>query len=81
MAAFSVAAFVLCFSLTGATNIASGFADKKAYNKGYKAIKKGDYPEAEKIFRDLLGKDAEFRSPEAKKYSRRVRSCRARAPD
>ncbi len=58
MAAFSVAAFVLCFSLTGATKIASGFADKKAYNKGYKAIKKGDYPEAEKIFRDLLGKDA-----------------------
>ncbi|HZM99423.1 MAG TPA: aspartyl protease family protein [Pyrinomonadaceae bacterium] len=58
MAAFSVAAFVLCFSLTGATTIASGFADKKAYNKGYKAIKKGDYPEAEKIFRDLLGKDA-----------------------
>jgi Flp pilus assembly protein TadD/predicted aspartyl protease len=58
MAAFSVAAFVLCFSLTGATNIASGFADKKAYTKGYKAIKKGDYPEAEKIFRDLLGKDA-----------------------
>ena len=58
MAAFSVAAFVLCFSLTGATNIASGFADKKAYTKGHKAIKKGDYPEAEKIFRDLLGKDA-----------------------
>jgi tetratricopeptide (TPR) repeat protein len=57
MAAFSVAAFVLCFSLAGATNIAAGFADKKAYNKGYKAIKKGDYPEAEKIFRDLLGKD------------------------
>jgi len=58
MAAFGVAAFVLCFSLTGATNIAAGFADKKAYNKGYKAIKKGEYPEAEKIFRDLLGKDA-----------------------
>ena len=58
MAAFGVAAFVLCFSLTGATNIAAGFADKKAYTKGYKAIKKGDYPEAEKIFRDLLGKDA-----------------------
>jgi tetratricopeptide (TPR) repeat protein/predicted aspartyl protease len=58
MAAFSVAAFVLCFSLAGATNTAAGFADKKAYNKGYKAIKKGDYPEAEKIFRDLLGKDA-----------------------
>ena len=58
MAAFCVAAFVLCFTLTGATNIAAGFADKKAYNKGYKAIKKGDYPQAEKIFRDLLGKDA-----------------------
>ena len=58
-AAFSVAAFVLCFALTGATNIAAGFADKKAYNKGYKAIKKGDYAEAEKIFRDLLGKNAQ----------------------
>jgi Flp pilus assembly protein TadD/predicted aspartyl protease len=58
MAAFGVAAFVLCFSLTGATNVAAGFADKKAYNKGYKAIKKGDFPEAEKIFRDLLVKDA-----------------------
>src|SRR6185295_2478894 len=29
-----------------------------AYTKGYKAIRKGDYPQAEKIFRDLLGKDA-----------------------
>jgi tetratricopeptide (TPR) repeat protein len=58
LAAFGVAAFVLCFALAGTTNIAAGFADKKAYNKGYRALRKGDYTEAEKIFRDLLGKDA-----------------------
>ena len=57
-AAFSVAAFVLCFALSGTTHTAAGFADKKAYNKGYRALRKGDYAEAEKIFRDLLGKDA-----------------------
>ncbi|HEY0430367.1 MAG TPA: aspartyl protease family protein [Pyrinomonadaceae bacterium] len=57
MAAFSVAAFVLCFAFAGATNLASAKADKKTYNKGYRAIRKGDYEEAEKIFRDLLGKD------------------------
>lgn len=55
MAAFSVAAFVLCFAFAG---IAGAKADKKAYNKGYRAVRKGDYAEAEKIFRDLLGKDA-----------------------
>ena len=54
MAAFSVAAFVLCFAIAG---IAIAKADKKAYNKGYRALRKGDYTEAEKIFRDLLGKD------------------------
>jgi len=58
MAAFSVAAFVLCFALAGTTNVAAGFADKKAYNKGYRALRKGDFEEAEKIFRELLGKDA-----------------------
>src|SRR5574338_225137 len=58
MAAFSVAAFVLCFAFAGATNLAFAKADKKAYNKGYRAVRKGDYAEAEKIFRDLLGKDA-----------------------
>src|SRR5688572_23412137 len=58
MAAFSVAAFVLCFAFTGATHTTSGFADKKAYNKGYRALRKGDFPEAEKIFRELLVKDA-----------------------
>lgn len=57
-AAFSLAAFVLCFALSGTTHTAAGFADKKAYTKGYRALRKGDYVEAEKIFRDLLGKDA-----------------------
>jgi tetratricopeptide (TPR) repeat protein len=59
MAAFSVAAFVLCFALAGTTNIAAGFTDKKAYTKGYRALRRGDFQEAEKIFRELLGKDAQ----------------------
>jgi tetratricopeptide (TPR) repeat protein len=58
MAAFSVAAFLLCFAFAGATNSAAGFADKKAYTKGYRAVRRGDYPQAEKIFRELLNKDA-----------------------
>ena len=58
MAAFSVAAFVFCVALTGATQSASGAADKKAYNKGYRAVRKGEYEHAEKIFRELLNKDA-----------------------
>src|SRR5215211_9271604 len=58
MAAFSVAAFMLCFAFSGATQTAVAAADKKAYNKGYRAVRKGDFPEAEKIFRDLLNKDA-----------------------
>lgn len=58
MAAFGVAAFVLCFALAGTTHIAAGFADKKAYDKGYRALRKGDFQDAEKIFRELLDKDA-----------------------
>ncbi len=58
MATFGVAAFVLCFALAGMTNIAAGFTDKKAYTKGYRALRKGDFQGAEKIFRELLGKDA-----------------------
>jgi predicted aspartyl protease/Tfp pilus assembly protein PilF len=58
MAAVSVAAFVLCFAFAGAANLALAKVDKKAYNKGYRALKKGDFEEAEKIFRELLGKDA-----------------------
>ena len=58
MAAFSVAAFVLCFAFAGVVQVANAKADKKAYNKGFRALRKGDYAEAEKIFRDLLSKDA-----------------------
>lgn len=58
MAAFCMAAFVFCVALTGATQSAAGFADKKAYAKGYRAVRKGDFAEAEKIFRELLSKDA-----------------------
>ena len=57
-AAFCVAAFVLCFAFAGVTHRAVAKTDKKAYNKGYRALRKGDYTQAEKIFRDLLGKDA-----------------------
>src|SRR3954466_10877325 len=56
-AALSVAAFVFCFALAGAAHEVYGSADKKAYNKGYKALRKGDYAQAEKIFRELLNKD------------------------
>lgn len=58
MAAYSLAAIVFCVALTGATRSAAGAADKKAYNKGYRAVRKGDYEHAEKIFRELLNKDA-----------------------
>ena len=58
MAAFSVVAFILCFALAGTTHTAVGFTDKKAYSKGYRALRKGDFEQAEKIFRELLNKDA-----------------------
>lgn len=58
MAALSLAAFALCFTVAGTTHPAVAATDKKAYNKGYRAVRKGDYPQAEKIFRELLVKDA-----------------------
>src|SRR5689334_13430383 len=58
MAAFSVAAFVLCLAFAGTANLALAKADKKAYSKGYRALRKGDFEEAEKIFRELVAKDA-----------------------
>lgn len=58
LAAFTVAAFVFCVALTGATYSVAGAADKKAYTKGYRAVRKGDYEHAEKIFRELVNKDA-----------------------
>ena len=59
MAAASMAAFVLCFTLAGATQTVAASNNKKSYNKGYRALRKGDFTEAEKIFRDLLHKDAQ----------------------
>src|SRR5205085_9978959 len=47
MAACGVAAFVLCFAFSGATHIAAAAPDKKACNKGYRAVRKGDYEQAE----------------------------------
>src|SRR5690242_16878096 len=58
MAAFSVAAFILCFAFAGSSHPAAGVTDKKAYTKGYRALRKGYFEEAEKIFRELLNKDA-----------------------
>jgi tetratricopeptide (TPR) repeat protein len=57
-AACGLAAFVFCVFVAGAAPTAYGFADKKAVNKGYRAVRKGEYPQAEKIFRELLEKDA-----------------------
>src|ERR1700754_2770900 len=57
-AACGVAAFVFCLFLTGAAQTAYASADKKAYNKGYRAARRGEFPQAEKIFRELLEKDA-----------------------
>lgn len=59
MAACGVAAFVFCLFFAGVAPDAHAFkADKKAYAKGYRAVRKGEYPQAEKIFRELLEKDA-----------------------
>ena len=52
LAACCVAAFVVFFVSSTA------FASTKAHTKGMKALKKGDYTAAEKIFREILGKDA-----------------------
>lgn len=57
-AACSVAALVFCLFLTGTAQTVSAFTDKKAYSRGYRAARKGEYPQAEKIFRELLEKDA-----------------------
>ncbi|HEX2268137.1 MAG TPA: aspartyl protease family protein [Pyrinomonadaceae bacterium] len=58
MAAFSVAAFVFCLTFAGAVHDARAFKDRKSHQKGHKALRRGDFTEAEKIFRELLGKDA-----------------------
>lgn len=58
-AACGVAAFVFClFVVAGTAPTAQAAADKKAYAKGYRAVRRGEYPQAEKIFRELLEKDS-----------------------
>ncbi len=56
-AACGLAAFVFFVFVAGAVPAANGFADKKAYAKGYRAVRKGEFAQAEKIFRELLEKD------------------------
>lgn len=56
MAAVSLAAFV--FSLLVLCLPAQTLAANKAHEKGERAIRKGDFQTAEKIFRELLGKDS-----------------------
>ena len=56
LAACCVAAFA--FSFAGVTFNSAALASGKTQSKGQKALKKGDYAGAEKIFRELLGKDA-----------------------
>ena len=55
MAACSVAAFVLSLALVSSV---VAYSSDKAHEKGEKALKRGDYQVAEKIYRDLLGKDS-----------------------
>src|SRR5258705_1314765 len=57
MAARILAAFVLCFTVVGFASTEMCFYSKE-HNRGQKALRKGDFPLAEKIFRELLGKDA-----------------------
>lgn len=58
-AACGLAAFVFClFVLAGTARTVQASTDKKTYAKAYRAVRKGDYEQAEKIFRDLLQKDA-----------------------
>jgi len=56
MAACCTAAVVL--SLAVVSNTQPVFASNKALAKGQKAIKKGDFATAEKIYREILNKDA-----------------------
>jgi len=55
LAAFSVAAFMLFCLLIAAPS--RGQASTREQSRGQKALRKGDYPTAEKIFRDLVTKD------------------------
>jgi tetratricopeptide (TPR) repeat protein len=56
-AACGLAAVLICLALSNNQTV-NGFDNKKSYTKGYKALRQGDFKLAEKIFRDLLGKDS-----------------------
>ena len=56
LAARCLAAIIL--SLVVATLGVQAFASSKEHAKGVKALKKGDFPGAEKVFREILVKDA-----------------------
>ena len=56
LAAFSLAALMILCVLIAVPS--SGQASTKAHAKGQKALRRGDYPEAEKIFRELVNKDS-----------------------
>lgn len=56
-AACGLAAVLFCLALSHYQTV-NGFDNKKTYNKGYKALRQGDFKLAEKIFRDLLVKDS-----------------------
>jgi predicted aspartyl protease/Flp pilus assembly protein TadD len=53
-----LAAIALCCLFTVSTVRASAFSDDKNRNRANKALRNGDYELAEKIFRELVGKDA-----------------------
>ena len=60
MAAFSVAAFVLCFALAGIdATLPRPPLTRRLTTKAIAPCAKATIQQAEKIFRDLLGKDAQ----------------------
>ncbi len=57
LAVGGLAAFAVCLVLMGAPSV-SAATDEKLRNRASKAIRNGDYQTAEKIYRELLGKDS-----------------------
>jgi len=57
LAVGGLAAFAICLVFIGAPNV-SAATDEKMRNRASKAIRNGDYQTAEKIYRELLGKDS-----------------------
>ena len=55
LAAAFLAAFVICLAFVGPVNAAG---EKKARSRADRALRDGDFESAEKMFRDLLAKDA-----------------------